>query len=536
MYKVLIADDEEWIREGLKTFIDWNKMGFSVVGEAEDGRQALELVNELQPHVVLTDIRMPFSTGIELMENVRKHNKTVKFVILSGFNEFEYANAAIDSGASGYLLKPINVDKLKDVFGKVKQEFDLSGIEDMRKKQAFRLLREEFVTKLVHGKPEVLKQLPERAAEAGVYLGYNAFTVLLVEVDELNRILAKYSAADLELLLYALKNMAEELFQSASEVSFFNWQKAGFGMLVAHQAGAPYPLPETADLLIAKAAELLKLRVTIYIGATAADPYRIQESFRRAAELTKLKFFYGKNRRITEEEQASFLANAHSARNKRTTVQAERLLALVQEAGTEELGEYVETTFAGIWTREESVDVYAQFMRIAAKLKEKYHPLFSHVEPMKEQDFFDMRHMETMEELKASINELYAEMIRRLGAKGIQTPNKMMDQLIAFMESHYAEDITLETAAERVFMHPMYVSKWFKKETGKNFVDYLTEIRIAKAKEFLGDYSLKIYAVSDMVGYSDPKYFSKVFKQAVGVTPKEYRKLVLGYMDDLFEM
>jgi two-component system response regulator YesN len=119
---------------------------------------------------------------------------------------------------------------------------------------------------------------------------------------------------------------------------------------------------------------------------------------------------------------------------------------------------------------------------------------------------------------------------------GVQPQNRMMDELIAYLENHYSEEITLDTAAERLFMHPMYVSKWFKKETGKNFVDYLTEIRIAKAKLFLSDFSLKIYAVSDLVGYSDPKYFSKIFKQAVGVTPKEYRKLVLGYMDDLFEM
>lgn len=533
MYKVIIADDEDWIREGLKTFIDWSMMGFTVVGDAENGNQALELVNQLQPHVVLTDIRMPFCTGIEFMEKVRKLNKTVKFVVLSGYDEFEYANAAINSGASGYLLKPINVDKLKEVFGKLKREFDFLKTEDMKKKQAFKLLREEFVTKLVLGKSETMKYLCERATEAGVNLRHNAFTVLLIELDEMNRIITKYSSEDLELLQYSIKNMVKELFQSTGEVSFFDWNQSSCGLLVAHESNSPLKLYDVTDLLIAKTAELLKLKITVYIGSTVDSAYRIQESFQRALKLIEMKFFYGKNRRITEEERLSFQSDSEK---NRITVHAERLVALVQESEITKLIEYVDMAFDGIRTREEAIEIYAQFLKVAVKLKDKHQPLLSNIEMAREQDYYNIRDMETMDELKASIIRMYAEIIRRLGANGVQPQNKMMDELIAYLVKHYAEEITLETAAERVYMHPMYVSKWFKKETGKNFVDFLTEIRIAKAKEFLGDYSLKIYAVSDMVGYSDPKYFSKVFKQAVGVTPKEYRKLVLGYMDELFEM
>ncbi|MFC5402961.1 response regulator [Cohnella soli] len=533
MYKVLIVDDEEWIRDGLKTFVDWELMGFTVAGEAEDGNQAYKLVTELNPDVVLTDIRMPFCSGIEFMEKVRMLNNKVKFVILSGYDEFEYANAAINFGAFGYLLKPIIVDKLKSVFGRLKQEFDLLISEDLKRKQTFKLLREEFVTKLVHGKPEIMKFLFDRASEVGVNLRHHTFTVLLIEFDEMNRVVGQYSIDDWELIQYALRNIAEELFQSESEVFFFNWNQPACGLIIARDAQDDQWLYSIAEQLIATTSKLLKLKITVYIGPAVDSAFRIRESFLAALKLTEMKFFCGKNRMISEEVYEALRPDPNS---RVSPIHKEQLIALVQHSEITTVETYVCEAFDGITTKEVAIETYAQFMKIAAKIKEKYASLLVHVEIVKEQDYYSLRDMETLEDLKTAVTRTYADIVRRLRVNGLQTQNRMMDELISYLEDHYSEEITLETAAELVHMHPIYVSKWFKKEMGKNFTDYLTEIRISKAKELLGDFSLKIYAISDMVGYNDPKHFSKVFKSAVGVTPKEYRKMVLGYMDDLFEM
>lgn len=532
MYKLLIADDEEWIRDGLKTFVDWKTMGFTVVGEAEDGEQALEMVDKLSPHVVLTDIRMPFMTGIELMEKVRQFDRSIKFIILSGYDEFTYAHAAIDSGASGYLLKPINVDKLKEVFGKVKREFDEYRKEETKKTRAYQLLRERFIAKLVQGNAEIKHDLAELANEAGVQIVDRGFAVLLVELDDMRRISEKYTSNDQELLQYALKNIAEELFRDECEVYFFDWNQPSFGMLLAWDAGAAVRPDEIAERYIAMTVDSIKLKITVYSGSKADDAFQIKRSYDSALLLSEMKFFYGKNRLISEASARAF----QQARNESPApVQAERLISIVQEAELLPLQEYVDATFDGVSAIEDVIETYAQIMKVATKLKKKFHPLLASVQIAKEQDYYKIPEFETLEELKSAVVLTFRDMIRALAASRTQPQNRIIDELISYMENRCAEEITLEKAAELVFMHPIYVSRLFKKETGKNFIDYLTEIRIAKAKQLLGDFSLKIYAVSDMVGYNDPKHFSKVFKQAVGVTPREYRKLVLGYMDDLFE-
>lgn len=124
MYKVIIVDDEDLIRDGLRTFVKWEQAGFEVVGEACDGNNAFDMIKKFEPHVVLTDIRMPVCTGIELMNKIKDNKLNTKIVVLSGYDEFEYARSALEAGAIGYLLKPIKLDKLMEVLKSIKEELD----------------------------------------------------------------------------------------------------------------------------------------------------------------------------------------------------------------------------------------------------------------------------------------------------------------------------------------------------------------------------------------------------------------------------
>lgn len=527
MYKILLVDDEEYIREGLKTFVDWGHLGFVVVGEAEDGLEALERIRELQPHVVLTDVKMPFYTGIELMEEMKALQLQVKIIVLSGYNEFEYASAAIDAGASGYLLKPVKVDKLKEKLSAVKRELDSQTLKELKDNQAYKILRESFMFKLVKGSFDNGSNVKAIAAEAGVRLEDYRYTVVIVEYDDYGKLIQKYKHDDLELLNFALKNVAEEIVNKTGDVHCFQNSRRSVGLLVGGVAYTKDDVRTAAEQLLLTIESLLKLKVTIYIGDTFSGVADIHSAYGSALRLRERKFFLGKSTVITAElpSPRSSVSNPPFV-----LLNHEQLTSLIQSMDADAVAGWIESSFSGLGRKEGVIDLYHQYVKCYMKFADRYDIHTTASAPAGSE--LEWR-FETVDDVVAEVKTIFRQLLDAMEQEGNKSRNRLIDEVKNYIETHYHENISLESSAGRIKLHPMYVSKMFKRETGENFIDYVTKVRIAKAKQLLGNLDYKVYEVCEKVGYRDTKHFSKVFKHIVGVTPREYRKIVIGYGDEM---
>jgi len=540
MYKIIIADDEDLIREGLKTFVDWNGMGFFIVGEAADGNKAYELVTERQPHVLLTDIKMPFCTGIELMEKIRKCGHNVRIIVLSGYDEFEYARASLDAGARGYLLKPIKFDKLRELLLRVKAELDAETLEQSRKSYANRLLRHDLIRQWLEGRPIDSHEAEQSAEQLGMSMTGKRCGILLAEIDKCYGWLNRYTKEEWEALLLRLQEAAAAAFGGVGEVYDFPRDACTVGLLLVGDSLSFTVMKEAAARFVQCVSEEFPFSVTLGAGGIGFLP-DLEISYRTALRLLDRKFFLGSGRLITVEEEGDG-APASSSQSVLSVPsaapsdpihrfwQSERLLVLLENQEAEEVRACVHAVFSGLSTKQEAIDAYSRFMRFMADFLHK-----NSLPPPARLVRFDSDHpphQETLGEILEEIDEVVAAVMELMRSASFKRKSYTIEEVKTYIEARYADNLSLESAAQHIHVHPVYLSKIFKKETGTNFIDYLTEVRINRAKQFLADASLKIYEVSDKVGYSDPKHFSKIFKLAIGVTPYEYRKVVLGYKED----
>lgn len=529
MYKIIIVDDEDLIRDGLRKYIDWNKMGFSISGEASDGAKAYELIASLQPDVVMTDIKMPFCSGIELMEKITGQFPRTRIVVLSGYNEFEYARASIEAGAVAYLLKPIKFDKLHETFLKIKTDLDSKVLEEQKRFRANELIKNRLMSKLINGNIEKAELLNMETAEAGIPSRFPQYRLFLMKVMDYEAAVERYGNDDLETLSFALANLAKELFEPLGAVCSFPYYEKTIGLLLGYPSADAEFVESLASEFLMNARRLLKIRLAVtmsdaFFPLTEAVIAKVQ-----CLELLDHAFFIGTSRLITSDVAT---AHVHSQTIPPKVIQPERIALLLQGKEREALERYIDECLLGARTKERAIEIFNQLLSIFVKYME--HIGIPTGKTADGNPFLPENSVSTN-----SLGDMRGELGRFVGCifdmQNVSVKkghSRLVKEVVEYIDRHFAEDISLESAADHIYMHPMHVSKMFKRATGQNFTDYLTEVRIARAKQFLTDIGLKIYEISGKVGYNDPKHFSKVFKNKVGVTPKEYQLNILGFADD----
>ncbi|WP_312894862.1 response regulator [Paenibacillus eucommiae] len=527
---MVIVDDEDVIREGLKTFVDWNRVGYFVAGEAEDGAMAFELVQDLQPDLVITDIKMPICTGIELMDKLRNYNRDIRIIVLSGYNEFQYATAAIEAGAVGYLLKPIKFDKLHDLLASVKEELDADAFARTRSEYVGKLLRYDFILQLLQRHPANRQEAEKRAAELDMPLAGRCCDVWLAQFDDYNDLTHRYTKDEMESFKLELRETAAEAIRPIGDVYDFPCDDSSLGLLIAGDCRSKDDWRAAASRLLNDANNRFPFRVTLGIGGIFRTIEEVHESYLIARSLIAKKFFLGKNLIIMKGNTSEVPDTADAVSPVPTTLHMERLIVHMQSLEKDKVREYVDEAFASVSSRNEALNVYYLFMQLVQNFMDRFALSNSRLAHLKSPDY--QSHKETLAELKDEINQFLCLVVDAMAEGGAASTNSMIGEVKKFIEAQYAHEISLESAARHIHVHPVYLSKIFKKDSGVNFIDYLTEVRVAKAKQFLADTRLKVYKVSEMVGYNDPRHFSKIFKSAVGVTPYEYRRGVLGFLDD----
>ncbi|MWC29768.1 response regulator transcription factor [Paenibacillus sp. MMS18-CY102] len=536
MYKAIIVDDEAVVRVGLKNTIDWNEHGFELIGDYANGRDAWEAVEQQKPDLVISDISMPFMDGLELAGLIAGSFPYIKVIILTGYDEFDYAQQALRLKVSDFILKPVTAREIRQLLDKVRGEMDeerqrhenLSSLQDQLK-QSVPLLRERFLERLVAvGLSKI--EIEDRFAYFGLPPLATHSLVMAIDIDDFgDRELLSYEH-DVEFLRFAAFNIFEEIAEKENAILFRTREERMVAIVTAHAAdGDESLLYETAFRLAEdvrhQIEKYLKFTVTIGIGRISLSPDMLPASFKSALSALDYRFLFGKNRvlSILDLEGKPELASPPSLNWDRSLVSA------VKSGSFEEAQQLIEQGISELKKALVPIGTcLLQMQKVTLSLMnaiQEVIPAGRETSLDSQMMLMDVYRFKTLDEIEGWLKQAVHAVMAEIADNRNHFTNSQVRRAVEYIETNYANDkMSLQEICRHVLMSTSYFSLVFKQHTGETFIEYLTGVRIAKAKDLLQTTSLKFYEIAERVGYGDPNYFSILFKKHAGMTPKDYRE------------
>lgn len=527
MYTILIIDDEPVVREGISENIDWAALGFELVGACGDGREGAKEIERLEPDVVLTDICMPFVDGLELASFVGERFPRTKTILLTGYDEFEYAQEAVKLKVSDFLLKPITADELRSLFERVREELDRErseqhNLERLREQlhESVPLLRERFLNRLIRsaaGEAEVR----HKVALLELSLPGPYWVVLVVDADRLE--------PEDELTRLGIQNTVAQTLEGRYEAISFRTPREETVVLLS------VPRERTAlSRAIACAEELsdavhsqLDVGVSIGAGYPVSDIGRLESSYREARTALDHRLVLGPNQIVTIEQ----------ARGRSNGTQADtdggghtRLIGTIKSGTSEETRRAVRELIQRYRESGRTIDeCYVAMQRLLADVLNALESLgvdYSEVLGEGVNPFRELGELKTLEAVEQWFCDFQQQARDVLASRRDEHSKVKVVEAQNYVAEHYAEPrFSLSQLCAALSISKSYFSSIFKSHTGKTFVEYLTEVRTERAKELLRAFDMKSYEIAEKVGFRDPHYFSLTFKKQTGHSPTEYREL-----------
>ncbi|MCD8148538.1 MAG: response regulator [Clostridiales bacterium] len=524
MYRLLLLDDEEFVLKGIQRVYDLPSYGFEVVGAFSNPLKAVEQLEDLKPDLVITDVKMPAMDGLEFADEVKKRNPDAEVVILSGYDDFSYAQAAVKLGVSDYLLKPIK----KDDF--------ISMLRHMYRKIEEKQSREkswQILNKLLENNWIELK---------------NRYYLALTELDncdeELYEVLLEQGQIDFQEDVFLLIKMDTDQLSLTGD----------FVSEIAH-------LSQEVEMLLADYGDILEFYSdeSLYFVLYRLDENKYDEVCDTISSLAETRraegidfpvgfsyihhgqgeLFQARNdctRRIFMMEaniDESSEANPVKRQELNLTIPYVEIENLFQAISMDD-PEGVDTAVNQIYTlprqnlpvllRDYVSSITFLILLRIFQMQNKYDAQGEIVSPQLLDLKYLHREYPSLEEQKTLVKHLSLELKQLTAGQNEAAPSRMIQAALEYINQHFSENISLQEVADNINISKNYLCDIFKKEIGVTFINYVTGLRIEKAKDYLRNSDMKMYEVSAAVGYNDYAYFSQIFKKNTGVTLSAYRK------------
>ncbi|QGG56463.1 response regulator [Paenibacillus sp. B01] len=532
--RIMVLDDEPIIRQGIIHKIRLTALPVEVVAEAGDGLKGLELMKTAKPDLIVTDIHMPGMNGLTFIRHALELDARVKLIIVTGYDQFDYARQAIKYGVSNYLVKPLEDDELYATLMELLERREAEQQTD----QMIQELKSVAETSQEASRQQALTQFlqEEDFAEASSELDElakhgAAFTAVVLQLEPFKVPHGSFGPGEEELLWFAIKNIVTERFLS----------NAIRGILVHHSlrrfelvyvlglqkgqdsAGVTYTL-EAISFGIRK---YLKLGVTIGVGPYQPQMAKVQESYREAKQIARNAILHGGNRIY----QAQGAANGGQEAQRKSFIGQEDVKLLEDWLGKwekDKVHKWIERRLGAIVQEPASSYVMVEWFCVDLYLfLNKYwinHATDSQWAIGELTDLQrELQQATAWHEIVEQMKRLVTNMIGLLSKSNNIEGKEIMEAVRLYLERHYAEPIQLAMIAERFFIHPNYFSKRFKEKYGESFVDFLNGLRMKEAARLLVETDMKIRDISERVGFDDAAYFGGVFRKRFGATPGQYR-------------
>ena len=533
MYKVLIVDDEIRICKLIRRIIDWEALGFTIIDEAHDGHKALEMIEELKPDLVLTDIRMPGLDGIGLIKAAREGQTAAEFAILSGYSDFEYARSALDYDAVGYLLKPVDEDKLKEVLQKVKEKITSESTMKERLETSNIRMLEHDLQALIHGTANgVDLDYLNREYMTNFKSGY--FCTILFRQDLVMKSMKNNNhLVEFHNDVSEVKDEYETLFH---EMVLLNDQSKNQLMLVVNmdKNGSEQIVPIMN--IVMRQFNAISHRnnsygITIGVGKIKKSIKEIGDAYDEALKAVKARAVFGAGKVIDAARISDYI---YDVKNIIDVREEKKLISLFDVMDVDSAEAEIAKVFKEASEKHELNLIInhlagTEIINILYKVMVRKNINIPEDKNMsKDQVLQRLDDCLSKEEMASYIHGVYKTFADYYNAGRNENGSQIISEIKTYVANHYMEDISLDDVAKLVCLNPSYVSGVFRRKSGENFSEYLANYRIEIAKDLLNDVKYRIVDVSYMVGYRDAKYFSRIFKKKVGVNPRDYRKLYLS--------
>lgn len=534
MFTVMLVDDEPIILDKLRHIIHWKEHDCVIVAEAESGIQALEVCNKLKPEIIFSDIYMPLLDGIEFSEKLREILPESLVVLISGYNEFSYAQKAIEAGVFRYILKPLQARELINILSEAKQHLTARRQEAEEKKRLQRMikenlpsLREKFFADLIEGELNC-RDLREQLAFLELAPAGGLFGVIAVHLDNYHQLAGDLPEAELQLFKHQIINMLHTYLPKVTSFlyAFINKPREIIVVYGLEQKKNEEAIYETLFQVQDRFRKVSNVTFSAGLGRPYPDLGSLKNSYREANLALDFKVWAGKNALIPYND----LENTRSGRLLYFQ-EYENFTSTLRKGDREQAESYIAQLTAAL-KADDSIhltksllhltilDLVNQIIRSLLEFNCAMEEVFgADFNPLRE-----INNYETIDDLECWVKSLTSQAIDFIILHKQEVGKNFVEKAREYLENNFPDpELNLNKVAKEVYVSACYLSHLFKEVTGQTITEYLHKVRIRQAKKLLQETPLKIYEVAAEVGFKDSHYFGIVFKKSTGLTPGEYR-------------
>ncbi|MZT68432.1 response regulator [Blautia obeum] len=543
MLKIFLAEDEVVVRETIKRMIPWEELGFELVGEAADGEMALPLLIRQQPDLLITDIKMPFMDGLTLARLAKKEIPGLKVVILSGYDDFNYAKQAIGIGVEDYLLKPITKNALIERLSEIRSRYEHEKTQKeyyekfQREMQAYeKNSSRDFFEALVGGSMDMM-EVYKRAEKLGLDIVAEAYNVLIFTMncdEDFSGQRDEYSSWEAESL-----ELLENFFAGHSSAMLFRSNIFSYGVLLKGQRET---IEENTRACVDEIRKILsrqdgRREWFLAVGQSVERLSQIQKSYHTASRAFSQRYLYDENILYYDEMetmehpggQAETEDNAYLQKVDVNALNPAILQKFLSNGLQEETENFVKDYFYAIGQEPMESLVFRNYVILNVRFS-----VISFIKGLgcdtNEMESADTEEVlaesgKNMESAIAYAKKMISQAIEIRDQNSGNKNRSILKTVVDFIDSHYMdEEISLNTVANVANVSSNHFSALFSQNMGQTFIEYLTTLRMNKAKELLRCTGMRSSEIAGEIGYKDAHYFSYLFKKTQGMTPSDYRK------------
>lgn len=543
MLKIFLAEDEVVVRETIKRMIPWEELGFELVGEAADGEMALPLLIRQQPDLLITDIKMPFMDGLTLARLAKKEIPGLKVVILSGYDDFNYAKQAIGIGVEDYLLKPITKNALIERLSEIRSRYEHEKTQKeyyekfQREMQAYeKNSSRDFFEALVDGSMDMM-EVYKRAEKLGLDIVAEAYNVLIFTMncdEDFSGQRDEYSSWEAESL-----ELLENFFAGHSSAMLFQSNIFSYGVLLKGQRET---IEENTRACVDEIRKILsrqdgRREWFLAVGQSVERLSQIQKSYHTASRAFSQRYLYDENILYYDEMetmehpggQAETEDNAYLQKVDVNALNPAILQKFLSNGLQEETENFVKDYFYAIGQEPMESLVFRNYVILNVRFS-----VISFIKGLgcdtNEMESADTEEVlaesgKNMESAIAYAKKMISQAIEIRDQNSGNKNRSILKTAVDFIDSHYMdEEISLNTVANVANVSSNHFSALFSQNMGQTFIEYLTTLRMNKAKELLRCTGMRSSEIAGEIGYKDAHYFSYLFKKTQGMTPSDYRK------------
>ncbi|MCR8657619.1 response regulator transcription factor [Paenibacillus endoradicis] len=524
MYKVLIVDDEIFVRKGIIGLMDWNKLQYEICGEAENGLQAVEMIEQLKPDLVIADIRMPILDGLALIKEVNEKGKHQPlFIIISGYHDFSYAQQALRYLVSDYILKPVDEKELEDTLRRVASTLSKKRLTTLTGEKP---LTDSVIETLLN--TECSEQDAKQLAEA-LHIPFSGnYCYVTVEVHDSQLRNSDYN----HVLLSQLDNLLYGITEKVDyHIPIHVQMKNQFGLIIEidklKQALMTFSPEEAFRLLQLALVKGIEVPITIYVGLEVNLLNIIASSAISAKEAMNYKFAEdGKSVIFSNEVSGTVLYYF----DVETSIH-NNLLEQIEENKHDAYTQTIDQMFQQFRSMRFAPSAVANaltrctigIINIVRQMEGKEEELKLLPEMLGWQKKYS-RLSEVQDVFLRFVQEASQYILDRRGEQG----KGSIEKIKKYIDNHYTENINLKGIAAKFYMNSVYLGQLFRKSYGAYFNEYLLSIRVEEAKKLLRQTDMRMYEVAEKVGFQNADYFVTQFEKLEKMTPTDYRNKILG--------